>query len=260
MAKRSAMTSAPIWTRPAPGARQPRLTREQIAQAALAIADAEGFDAVSMRRVAAELGAGTMTLYYYVKTKDDLIALMEDAIMAEVLVPANRLPRGWRAGLAAIARTTRDVFLRHRWALHNLQGVRPGPNGMRHVEQSLAVVAELPGDTMMKLRILSLVDDYVFGHVLRVSEIHAHPADPKVLKLVADFVGDQLASGDYPHMKAMFGGHDVTAVFSQVVRWMTDDARFEAGLTAMLDGLERQIRGAARPKPRRARKRRSSDT
>jgi AcrR family transcriptional regulator len=259
MAKRSAVSSAPIWTRPAPSARQPRLTREQIAQVALAIADAEGFDAVSMRRVAAELGAGTMTLYYYVKTKDDLITLMDDAIMAEILMPADRLPRGWRAGLAAIARVTRDVYLRHAWALHALKGARVGPNGMRHVEQSLAVVADLPGDSRTKLRILSVIDDYVFGHVLRIGEIRSLPPDPKVLRLVADFVQSQLATGDYPHMKAMFGAHDVTAVFSQIVRWMTDDTRFEAGLTAMLDGVERQIRGTAPSKRRRAPRRRSGD-
>jgi AcrR family transcriptional regulator len=257
MAKRSAQSSAPIWTRPAPGARQPRLTREQIAQAALAIADAEGFEAVSMRRIAAELGAGTMTLYYYVKTKDDLITLMDDAITAEILVSADRLPRGWRAGLAVIARATHEVYLRHIWALHALQGGRVGPNGMRHFEQSLAVVADLPGDTRAKLRVLSIVDDYVFGHVLRVGAVRSHPADAKVTKLIADFIEDQLATGEYPHTRAMFGDQQVSAVLSQLVHWLTDEARFEAGLTALLDGLERQVRAAAAPKRRP--RRRSGD-
>src|SRR6476620_10056298 len=59
----------PIWARPEPGERRPAYTRERIAETAIAIADAEGFDAVSMRRIASELGAGTMTLYYYVRTK-----------------------------------------------------------------------------------------------------------------------------------------------------------------------------------------------
>ena len=88
-----------IWDRPEPGSRRPRHTREQIAAAALAIADREGFEAVSMRRVAAEVGAGTMTLYHYVRTKDDLIDLMDDAIMGEVLIPDGELPATWREAM-----------------------------------------------------------------------------------------------------------------------------------------------------------------
>src|SRR5215207_5547112 len=73
----SAADDMPIWARPEPGERRPAHTREKIAETAIAIADAEGFEAVSMRRIAAELGAGTMTLYHYVRTKDELVALMD---------------------------------------------------------------------------------------------------------------------------------------------------------------------------------------
>ena len=107
----------PIWLRPEPAERKPRLTRDKIALAALFIADRAGFEAVSMREVASQLGAGTMTLYHYVRTKDDLVALMDDALMAEVLVPERELPKGWREQLAAIARRTRAVYTRHPWAL-----------------------------------------------------------------------------------------------------------------------------------------------
>src|SRR6185436_15098966 len=96
-----------IWERPEPGARRPRYTREQIARTALAIADAEGFEAVSMRRVASELGAGTMTLYHYVRNKDELIELMDDAMMSELIVPDDEMPSDWREALTAIARRSR---------------------------------------------------------------------------------------------------------------------------------------------------------
>src|SRR5919199_3069026 len=82
----------PIWTRPEPGQRKPRFTREQLAAAALAIADEEGLDAVTMRRVADALGAGTMTLYHYVQSKDELLILMADAMMGELLVPDGEMP------------------------------------------------------------------------------------------------------------------------------------------------------------------------
>src|SRR5215510_6805767 len=112
----------PIWARPEPGTRRPRYTRDKIATAAVAIADADGFEAVAIRRVAAELGGSPMSLYHYIAGKEDLVALMDDALMAETVVPGDELPTDWRQALATIARRTRAVFLRHPWALAALQG------------------------------------------------------------------------------------------------------------------------------------------
>src|ERR1700733_8252539 len=159
-----------IWLRPRPGDRPGRLSREKISAAALSIADTEGFEAVSMRRIAARLGASTMSLYYYLHTKADLIALMDDALMAEVLVPKAQLPRGWREAISVIARRTRDVFARHPWAILSMQGAPPGPNAMRHFEQCLEALEEAPIRLEGKLALLQLVDDLVFGHSLRSVE------------------------------------------------------------------------------------------
>src|ERR1043166_2657612 len=139
-----------------------QLTRERIAAAALAIADAEGFDAISMRRVAQDLGVGTMSLYYYVKTKDDLVAVMDDALMGEILLPS--LPKGWKRAITAIATRTRDVFLRHPWALVSMSSAPPGPNAMRHMEQCLEALAETSMTADQKFSLLAIVDDFVFGY------------------------------------------------------------------------------------------------
>src|SRR5580698_6623577 len=109
-----------IWLRPEPSGRKPRFTRAEIARTAIGIADAEGFDAVTMKRIAAELGAGTMTLYYYVRNKADIVALMQDAIMADVLIPSEEFPAGWRERMSAIARRTRQVLMAHPWSLSSL--------------------------------------------------------------------------------------------------------------------------------------------
>ena len=109
------------------------LSRETIAATAIAIADKEGFASVSMRRIALELGVGTMSLYYYVKTKADLIAAMDDALMGEILLPS--VPENWRKALTEIALRTRAVFLRHAWALSSMLTAPPGINAMRHMEQ-----------------------------------------------------------------------------------------------------------------------------
>ena len=82
-----------VWTRAERSSRKPRFNRDDIAAAAIRIADTEGFEAVSMRRLAAELDAGTMSLYHYVRTKDELLTLVVDALLAEVVLPPDqRLP------------------------------------------------------------------------------------------------------------------------------------------------------------------------
>jgi AcrR family transcriptional regulator len=156
-----------IWLRPEPKGRQPSLSRSQIAGAALAIADAEGFEQVTMRRVAARLRAGTMTLYHYVRTKDDLLALVDDALMAQVLVPSAELSKGWREAISAIARKTRAVLAQHSWALVSMQLAPPGPHAMEHFEQCLAALAD--AEQPAQLRRLGL-RRFVALRVARVGE------------------------------------------------------------------------------------------
>jgi AcrR family transcriptional regulator len=232
----------PIWARPAPGQRRPRYTREQIAAAALAIADAEGYEAVSMRRVAAELGAGTMTLYHYVRTKDDLRALMDDAMMAELLVPAGELPDDWRAAIAEIARRSRNVFRRHPWALKARESADAGgPNGMRHFEQSLAAVAGTGLDVTRRLEIIAMVDDYVFGFAMRESRVPEAADLDDVPDALFDYLQRQLETGEYPHMEELAGGGEPREVFARIMAAMFDENRFERGLQRLLDGIAADV-------------------
>jgi AcrR family transcriptional regulator len=98
----------------------------------LRIADTEGFEAVIVTRIAADLGAATMTLYYYVRNKADIVALMQDAILTDQLVPEAELQTGWRAATATIARRTRAVLLAHPWSPIALTEAAFGPNALRH--------------------------------------------------------------------------------------------------------------------------------
>jgi len=237
----STRASGPIWARPEPGGRRPRFTRRQIAAVALAIADAEGFGAVSMRRIAAELGAGTMTLYYYVRSKDELLDLMDEAIMGEVLIPDGELPSGWREALSEIARRTRAMFVRHPWALLSLREAWPGPNAMRHFEQSLAAVADAPLDVAGRLELLTIVDDYVFGHALRRGETRTRAAAAgEGAEAALEFGVTHVRSGDYPHLQALMGDADPRDAAAQNAATMMDERQselqFERGLRDLLDG------------------------
>jgi AcrR family transcriptional regulator len=234
-----------IWDRPAPGARRPRHTREQIAAAALAIADREGFEAVSMRRVAAEIGAGTMTLYHYVRTKDELVDLMDDAIMGQVLISEDELPGTWREAIHAIASRSREVFSQHPWALEALSGSRGGPNGMRHFEQSLAALATLEIDPRAKLELLAIVDDYVFGFAFRTAELAASFDKATQQEIIAELLPHfeaQIRSGDYPNIEALFGGSDIRTTWELIVETMTAESRFEKGMQRLLDGIEADLK------------------
>jgi AcrR family transcriptional regulator len=227
----------PVWTTPAPGSRRPRFTREQIAETAIAVADAEGFEAVSMRRIAAELGAGTMTLYHYVPTKQDLLTLMADTMMAELLVPEEVLTQGWRAALTAIAKRSRAAWLRHPWALA-LQHNEPrfGPNGIRHFEQSLAAVARLPLGQLERLEVMSLVDDYVFGVIAHSDHEQGQRSD-EWLNALSLWVRQLVATGGFPHIEALFGDEDPAATIRRLIASTTEDERFQRGLDYLLDGI-----------------------
>ncbi len=195
--------TSPIWSRPAPGERKPAHTRERIAAAALKIADEEGFEAVTMRRVATELGAGTMTLYHYVKNKRELAALMDDAVMGELLVPEDELGDDWREGLAQIARRTYRSFMRHPWTFEFIGGEDDpgvgGPNALRHVEQSLTVAERTGLDLKGQFEITALMDDFVFGHAMRTRGIGRSRETPEErLNAVVAYMEQQLATGEYP--------------------------------------------------------------
>src|ERR1700761_8189633 len=229
-----------IWFRQEPASRKPAHTRADIAGAALEIADSEGFDAVSMRRVAQRLGAGTMTLYHYVRNKNELIALMSDAVMAEVVVPEGELSDDWRTALTQIANLSHAAFAAHHWIFQRMgdDGV-PGPNGMRHFEQSLQAVAGLGLDREQTFEVIGQVDDYVFGYSLREVQEAAeqeHGWSPEVL----DFFRRELATGDYPLIGEFFGD-DFEASFERAMEFMSRPDRFDRGLNRLLDGIEAEF-------------------
>jgi len=250
MPKRAA--ERPVELRPEHGERPGRLTREKISAAALAIADEEGFEALSMRRIAARLGAAPMSLYYYLHTKADLVALMDDALMGEALVPQGELPREWREAISAIARRTRDVFARHPWALLSMQGAPPGPNAMRHFEQSLEALEAAPMSLEDKLALLQLVDDFVFGHSLRTVEAKLWFRDSSLVRSAEARAQQLFETGAFPRTAALFSRENSrdTARHRQ---WLTQDW-FERSLAAVLDGAvqrrSRASRGERRPTSR----------
>jgi AcrR family transcriptional regulator len=200
-----------------------RLSRQKIAAAGVTLADKEGFEVLSMRRVAQELGVGTMSLYYYVKTKDDLVAAMDDALMAETLLP--RLPKDWRRAMIAIAERTRSMFLRHPWMLASMNSAPPGVNAMRHMEQCLEALGETSMTSEQKITLLATIDDFVFGHALRTVAADA--------AIDVEFAKTQLATGAFPRLAEVFAKGRIDA----------NKDRFERTVRVLLDAVVRKTDG-----------------
>ncbi|MFI9269695.1 TetR/AcrR family transcriptional regulator [Kitasatospora sp. NPDC052896] len=148
-----------IWLRPERAAtgRPAERSRAEITSAALDLADREGLDAVSMRRVAALLGTGAASLYRYIATRDDLLDLMTDATGAEYELPR---PSGdWHADLLAVAHQTRRIMRRHPW-LPALVVTRPalGPHAVDVLDRFLEILADHPAPAARKLEAFALLN------------------------------------------------------------------------------------------------------
>ncbi|MBB6121157.1 TetR/AcrR family transcriptional regulator [Nocardiopsis algeriensis] len=130
-----------LWGLDEPGAPRrgpkPQLSREAVVRAAITVADTEGLEAVSMQRVAKELGYTTMSLYRHVDSKEDMLALMADTVM-NILPPPPRDDGDWRAGVEAWCHAVLEAYRRHPWLVYvEMAGPPSGPGGLRWMEAGL---------------------------------------------------------------------------------------------------------------------------
>jgi AcrR family transcriptional regulator len=176
-----------LWGRRERGKRGPRpgLSPDAIVEAAVRVADAEGLDAVSMARVAAELGFTTMSLYRYVANKDELLQLMWNAASfgAEQLVIEGD---DWRSRLRTWAILQRDMMDRHPWVAHMPMAAPPAaPNSLRFVERGLETMDGTGLPDSEKLRVIGLLSSYTLSE--------ARMADDAKQAVMAGMAAAQLA-------------------------------------------------------------------
>jgi len=228
-----------------PGRRARGLELADIVTAAVTVADAEGTDAISMRRIARELTVGTMSLYWYVESKDELLQLMLEKVQAEAEAPE---PSGeWRADLRGYARNVRTALLQHPWAIDFL-GVGPpsGPNDASNAERLIAALDGIGLDPRTTMQVLMTVGTYVMGAALReiqeirwqraAAEATASMTEAEIVEFEAEFSRRLHDSGRYPHIaKILDAGIDPDAP-------ETRNERFEFGLNCVLDGIAARLR------------------
>jgi AcrR family transcriptional regulator len=213
-----------IWLRPARGSRgrAPEHTRDGIAAVAVRLADSDGLGAVTMRSVAEALGGGSASLYRYVESRDELLALMVDQVNGE-LDYTGIDGADWLVDLLALGRQSRAVYLRHPW-LTDTPGATGelGPNAVAYLEHALAAMRGLDLDGHRKLEAIG-----VFTAVVRLlarSEIEQRGTDPgdRRRQLAAAAHLGQLASdGSHPHLAAALSAPPVEPDEDQAERLLT---------------------------------------
>jgi len=225
-----------IWTRPKKPARDPVLNREQIVHIAIRVADAEGLQAITMRRVAAELRVGPMSLYYHIPTKNDLLDLMMDTIYREMEFP-NKPSGDWRTDLRLAAHQAGDVARRHLWLMPLLAERPPlGPNFLHHFEFFLAAL-DGQGITLATMaEIANAMDNYIIGFVLSESrqkamKQNAGVSDEEWSAAIASNLQRLIATGKYPTIARLINEASITEPSNS----------FEFGLDCLLEGIAARI-------------------
>jgi AcrR family transcriptional regulator len=218
--------------------RQKALTRDEIVQTAVVLADTEGAGAVNMRRIAKELDVGVMSLYWHVADKEQLLDLMLDAIEGEDVPASESLD--WRTDLARIARQKRQSLLRHPWVVIFISERSPfGPNALLQIERSLAVLDRCNLDTATTLQILMTFDNYVTGSVLNeLREIRIERTQTEAGLTPLDITAGMQEWKDRLDRSGMFTR--VLQVFDEGIdpdAAETRDDRFEFGLNCLLNGI-----------------------
>ena len=222
-----------IWARPErPRTVRPALSRERIVQVALELADTEGIDAISTRRIAAALSVSAMALYGYIERKEDVFDLMIDAVYGEVPVPSPG-PREWRFHLQEIAGQQRAMMHRHPW-FASLIGHRAvlGPNALKKNDYLLGIVSQLGLAMTTNMSILAMFNAYIVGFVLgELGEAEAQRrtglSEQEWQQQMGPYVQEQIiASGRYPHL-----------ALALVEEERSSDETFLFGLTRLLEGI-----------------------
>lgn len=229
-----------LWERldrPAPAPRH-TLTVHRIASAAVEIADAEGLDAITMRRLAAELGVAPMAAYRYVSGKDDVLELMVDLVYGELELPADAI--GWRQTMRALAVRTRALMLRHLWLAQLSPRVVLAltPNRMAVAEKVLTALGDLSVDADTMMTVLRTVDAYVHGIT------HDEIALRQLMEEQGWASGDEVRTGLAPQMTWLMntGRYPAYQRYLREGRHKVDpEWQFETGLECVLDGLAARI-------------------
>lgn len=205
------------------------LSRQRVIEAALALADEGGVEALTMRKLADQLGVRAMSLYNHVANKDDLLDALVDAAMSEIAVPSA--DADWRAQVREIAVSAHETLLRHAWVVGLGARQRPGPGLLRYGDSLLGCFRNAGFSKELTYHAYHVIEGYILGYTTQVLNYRAVDMT-EVEDILARF-----RRGDFAAAYPNFTEHALQHMEPSPEQENVDG--YELGLDLILDGLER---------------------
>ena len=217
------------------------LSKERVLHAAVTLAARDGIESLTMRKLADELGAGAMSLYYYVPNKEQLLDGMIDIVFSEIELPSTGID--WKTAMRQRAISTREVLNRHRWAVGLMESrLTPGPASLRLHNAVLGCLREAGFSIEMTIQAYSVQDAYIYGFALQEKSLPFDSAEQSAA--VAEEQARQFAelaeerkfaalADEFPYLAEVVAGHVAKVGYDFT-------AAFEYGLDLILDALEKR--------------------
>jgi AcrR family transcriptional regulator len=223
---------------PAPASNgRPRLSRDRVLKGAVAVADAGGIAALTIRSLAAHLGVKPMSVYHHVANKEEILDGIVDLVFAEIDLPALR--GDWHAEMRKRASSARVALRRHPWAIGLLESrTNPGPATLKHHDAVIGTLRNAGFSVVMTAHAYALIDAYVYGFALSEASLPINGTD--TMPEVAEQIMEQFSADEYPHLLEFSVEHVMKPGYDY-------GEEFEFGLGVVLDGLVGAAEGSTRP-------------
>jgi len=199
-----------------------------VVQAAVDLADTDGIESLSMRKLGVALGIEAMSLYSHVANKGEVLDGMIDAVFGEIDAPSSRIK--WKSAMRRRAISIRQVMARHPWAIGLMESrTAPGPATLRHHDTVIGMLRAAGFSIELAAHALSALDSYIYGFALQERNV---PSVTGETARLAKLLLTQLSSDEYPHLAELTVKHVLQPGYDH-------GNEFEFGLDLILDGLER---------------------
>jgi AcrR family transcriptional regulator len=213
---------------------QPRLSRDRVLRAAMALADSDGLAGLTIRSLAQSLGARPMSVYHYVANKEEILDGIVDLVFSEIDVPVS--DDDWRSQMQGRAHSARRALRSHPWAIGLMESrTRPGPATLRHHDAVIATLRGAGFSPDLTAHAYAVLDSYVYGFALQEAGLPFQGSgSPAEVPEVAGPIVEHFTTGEYPHLVQMTTdyylqpGYD----FGEEFAW---------GLDLILDALARRL-------------------
>jgi AcrR family transcriptional regulator len=216
---------------------RPRLSRDRVLGAAVAVADRGGIGSLTIRSLADALGVKPMSVYHYVANKEEILDGIVDIVFSEMETPT--VGGEWRSEISRRAHSARQVLRRHPWAVPLLESrTSPGPATLAHHDAVLGTLLAAGFSRELTAHGYALLDAYVYGFAIQEASLPFE--GPDSVADVADPIMALMATGAYPHMVDM-----ATSYYLQPGYDFADE--FDFGLHLLLDALDRRLEASRRP-------------